>query len=122
MSGMGKRAPVSISILRVAVGILLALGPGLPSDLWANDRPIILSLGDDSYITWSEVESRTDAIVRRELGDARLAELSLVVLSNVRYDSLPEALRQAGYLHVALDLAGYRMGSLNELIRAKSTA
>lgn len=93
MSGIGKRVPMSMRVLSVAMGILLALGLGLPLDLWADGRPIILSLGDDSYITWSELESRTGAIVRRELGDAPLAELSLVVLSNVRYDSLPEALR-----------------------------
>ena len=61
---------------------------------------MILSLGDDSYITWSELESRTGAVVKREAGDAPLTDFSLLVLSNVSYASLPEGVRDGlrGYL------------------------
>ena len=37
-------------------------------------------------------------------------------------DKVVEQLRAIGYTFVALDLAGYRIGSLNELIKAKSDA
>jgi uncharacterized protein len=37
-------------------------------------------------------------------------------------DKIVEQLRAIGYTFVALDLAGYRMGSLNELLGAKSNA
>jgi hypothetical protein len=61
---------------------------------------MILSLGEDSYITWSELESRTGAVVKREAGDAPLTDFSLLVLSNVSYASLPEGVRDGlrGYL------------------------
>ena len=59
----------------------------------AQGGSMILSLGDDSYITWSEVESRTGAVVKRELGTSPLIDFSMLVLSNISYPSLPEALR-----------------------------
>jgi len=61
---------------------------------------MILSLGDDSYITWSELESRTGVVVKREAGDAPLTDFSLLVLSNVSYASVPEGVRDGlrGYL------------------------
>ncbi|HOW67990.1 MAG TPA: TIGR00268 family protein, partial [Verrucomicrobiota bacterium] len=31
-----------------------------------------------------------------------------------------ETLRQAGYLHVTLDLQGYRRGSVNEILQQKN--
>lgn len=34
-------------------------------------------------------------------------------------DALVEAVRGAGYLHVVLDLAGYRVGSMNEVLHAR---
>ena len=37
-------------------------------------------------------------------------------------DKIVEQLRAIGYTFVALDLGGYRMGSLNELLGAKSNA
>ncbi len=37
-------------------------------------------------------------------------------------EKIVEQLRAIGYTFVALDLVGYRMGSLNEVIKAKSTA
>lgn len=80
---------------RLVVWAAAILGWGLicPPDLMADNGPMILSPGDDSYITWSEVESRTGAVVRRELGDVPLTDISLVVLSNINYGSLPEAVR-----------------------------
>jgi len=59
----------------------------------ASGSAMILSLGDDSYITWSEVEARIGAAVTRELGDVPLSEFSVLALSNVSYSSLPEAVR-----------------------------
>jgi hypothetical protein len=61
---------------------------------------MILSLGDDSYITWSELQSQAGAVVVREQGDVPLAGFSLVVLSNIGYASLPEGVRDGlqGYL------------------------
>ena len=64
-----------------------------PCDLWAQGTRLILSLGDDSYITWSDVESRAGAAVKRELGELPLTEFSALVLSNLSYASLPEAVR-----------------------------
>ena len=43
-----------------------------------------------------------------------------IVLS--QREKIVEQLRTIGYTFVTLDLAGYRMGSLNELIKAQSTA
>ncbi len=64
-----------------------------PHDLSAEKRRMILSLGDDSYLTWSEVESRTGAVVKRDIGESPLADFSVLILSNLRYASLPDAVR-----------------------------
>jgi len=71
-----------------------------PHDLAAKNSPVILSLGDDSYLTWSEVESRTGTIVKRDLGESPLADFSVLILSNLSYASLPDAVRDGlqGYL------------------------
>jgi hypothetical protein len=71
-----------------------------PHDLSAEKRRMILSLGDDSYLTWSEVESRTGAVVKRELGESPLTDFSVLILSNLSYASLPDAVRDGlqGYL------------------------
>ena len=92
--------PLTVRILTVVTGALLGWALSPSPDLLADGGPMILSLGDDSYVAWSEVESRTNAVVRRELGDSPLAAFSVVVLSNVSYDSLPEAVRDglADYL------------------------
>ena len=100
---MGElRKPVSLiaRTLTVVTGTLLGWSLSCPPNLLADSEPMILSLGDDSHITWSEVESRTGAVVRRELGDSPLAAFSVVVLSNVSYDSLPDLVRDglADYL------------------------
>ena len=85
----------SLATTLLVIGAATVLGGGFlgPPGLLADGGPTILSLGDDSYVNWSEVESRTGAVVRRELGDAPLAAFSVVILSNVSYDSLPEAVR-----------------------------
>lgn len=100
MSGLGKRVSLIARILTPVTGILLSWALNPPPDLLADGGPAILSLGDDSYVNWSAVESRTGAVVRRELGDSPLAGFSVVVLSNVSYDSLPETVRDglADYL------------------------
>lgn len=100
MSGLGKRVSLIARILTPVTGILLSWALHPPPDLLADGGPAILSLGDDSYVNWSAVESRTGAVVRRELGDSPLAGFSVVVLSNVSYDSLPETVRDglADYL------------------------
>lgn len=100
MSGLGKRISLIARFLTLATGTLLGWALSPPPDLLADSGPAILSLGDDSYVTWSEVESRTGAIVRRELGGSPLAGFSVVALSNASYDSLPEVVRDglANYL------------------------
>jgi len=100
VSGARKPAPLTVRILTVVTGALLGLALSPSPDLLADGGPMILSLGDDSYVAWSEVESRTNAVVRRELGDSPLAAFSVVVLSNVSYGNLPEAVRDglADYL------------------------
>jgi hypothetical protein len=82
------------------VAIVLGSRLGWPQEPWAQSGAMILSLGDDSYITWSELESRTGIVVKREAGDAPLTDFSLLVLSNVSYASLPEGVRDGlrGYL------------------------
>ena len=95
------RPPSSTSrALLVLAASVLGFRLICPLDLSAEKRPMILSLGVDSYITWSEVESRSGAVVKRELGESRLTDFSLLVLSNISYASLPEALRDGlqGYL------------------------
>lgn len=86
----------------IVIGVIAVLSWGFPGpqNLTAGSGPMILSLGDDSYVAWPEVESRTGAVVTHELGDTPLAAFSLVILSNVSYDSLPDVVRDrlADYL------------------------
>lgn len=80
--------------------IVLASSLVCEPDLSAENGPMILSLGDDSYIAWSGVESRTGAVVTRDLGESALSDFAVLILSNVNYPSLPEAVRDGlqGYL------------------------
>lgn len=97
----GSRSASSASrVLIVLIAIVFGSLWGCPGQVWAQSGQMILSLGDDSYITWSELESRTGAVVKQELGDAPLTDFLLLVLSNVSYTSLPEAVRDGlrGYL------------------------
>lgn len=100
MSGRRKPVPLTAKALTLVAGILLGWTITSPPALLANGGLMILSLGDDSYIPWSNVESRTGAVVRRELEDVHLAAFSVVALSNVSYTHLPEAVRDglADYL------------------------
>ncbi|MBI2883796.1 MAG: hypothetical protein HYY11_07825 [Candidatus Methylomirabilis oxyfera] len=93
----------SLATRLLVIGVVAVLGGGFldPRDLMAEGGPMILSLGDDAYITWPEVELRTGAVVRREFGDSSLAAFAVVVLSNVSYDSLPEAVRDGLPGHLA---------------------
>ena len=90
-------APKPDSSARLVLAILAGAIWGLllicPHDVAAETGPTILSLGDDSYITRTEVESGTGAIVKRELGESPLTDFSVLVLSNISYASLPEAVR-----------------------------
>ncbi len=78
---------ILIALAGFALGSCLISPPAMSADTAA----MILSLGDDSYITWSVVESQTGAVVKRELGETRLTDYSLLILSNISYVSLPEA-------------------------------
>lgn len=89
-------------LLVIGVAALLSWGFPGPRDLAAGSGPMILSLGDDSYLTWSEVESTTGAVVKHELGESPLAAFSVVILSNASYDSLPEAVRDGLTDYLAL--------------------
>ena len=92
MNGTAKRACARGG--RCTLLIAAALTPWLFSPLDASaGGGMILSLGDDSYIPWSEVEGRTGAVVRRGFGTSPLSDFSVLVLSNVSYGALPEALR-----------------------------
>lgn len=93
MSEPRKPAPLTARVLTVVTWTLLSWALSGPPDLMADGGPMILSLGDDSYITWSEVEMRTGATVRKELEDLPLADFSVIILSNVSYASLPAAVR-----------------------------
>ncbi|MDD5559843.1 hypothetical protein [Candidatus Methylomirabilis sp.] len=93
MNGLKKSAPPIAWVLTVVTGILLSLSLSGAPDLMADGGSMILSLGDDSYVTWSEVEARTGAAVRRELEDLPLTDFSVIILSNVSYASLPAAVR-----------------------------
>lgn len=93
MSGPRKPAPLTVRVLTVVTWTLLSWALSGSPDLLADGGPTILSLGDDSYVTWPEVELRTGAVVRKELGDLPLTDFSVIILSNVSYASLPAAVR-----------------------------
>ncbi len=94
--------PVSSArlVLALLAGTILRLLLICPPDSSARTGPMILSLGDDSYLTWAEVESRSGAVVKRELGESPLTDFSVLILSNLSYASLPDAVRDGlqGYL------------------------
>ncbi len=99
-TGLGARVSASFVLGIVGVSIVgwwLVFQP-LQA---ASGGSMILSLGDDSYITWSEVEARTGAAVKRELGESPLTEFSALVLSNLSYSSLPETVRDGLQEYVA---------------------
>lgn len=100
MERASRSASSASRVLIVPIAIVFGSLWGCPGHVWAQSGQMILSLGDDSYITWSELESRTGAVVKREAGDASLNDFSLLVLSNVSYASLPEGVRDGlrGYL------------------------
>lgn len=100
MSGRRKSVLLIARVLTLVTGTLLSSAVSCPPDVLADGGPTILSLGDDSYVTWSEVESRTGTVVKHDLGDSPLIAFSVVILSNVSYHSLPEAVRDglADYL------------------------
>jgi uncharacterized protein len=56
-----------------------------------------------------------DAIARIELGRDEIAR----ALEPEMADAIDRALRALGYQHVAVDLRGYRLGSLNEALRLR---
>ena len=58
----------------------------------------------------SSVQQAITHLARIELGPAEIPRL----LENSRFAQVAEQLKQLGYAHVTLDLAGYRRGSLNE--------
>lgn len=72
------------------LGLILFLRPGA-----AEASKLILILGDDSYIPPEAVEAWTGAEVKKELGSRSLLEFVVVILSNIRYGVLPQAVREA---------------------------
>lgn len=60
----------------------------------AEPEKLILVLGDDSYIPAQAVKAWTGAEVRKTLGPYDLQEFSLVLLSNIPYAELPQAIRE----------------------------
>ncbi len=55
--------------------------------------PVILSLGEDSYLPKNAIEASTGAKFLDSLGNKKLEEIQLVILSNIGHTSLPEPLR-----------------------------
>jgi uncharacterized protein len=53
-------------------------------------------------------------LARIELGQQEIGR----IFENKRFEQVENALRQIGYVHVTLDLQGYRRGSLNEMMTA----
>jgi uncharacterized protein len=56
-----------------------------------------------------------DAIARLELGRDEMAR----ALEPEVADRIDRALRALGYQHVAIDLRGYRLGSLNDALKLR---
>lgn len=71
------------------LGLLTFVPPGA-----TEDAKLILALGDDSYIPVEAVKSWTGAAVTKELGRHDLLEFSLVILSNIPYGVLPQAVHE----------------------------
>jgi pyridinium-3,5-biscarboxylic acid mononucleotide sulfurtransferase len=60
-------------------------------------------------------ELKQGALARIEVGPAEMARL----LTHGAAAKVAEGLRQAGYMHVTMDLLGYRRGSVNEIVGLK---
>jgi uncharacterized protein len=60
-------------------------------------------------------QGRQEALARLEIGRAELARAVEPEIA----DAIDRALREIGYQHVALDLRGYRLGSLNDALRLR---
>ncbi len=93
MTTVSKAGFPATRVLIVLMATVFGFTLLLPLDLLAQSSRMILSLGDDSYITWSEVESRTGAVVKRDFGESALSDFAVLILSNINYTSLPEAVR-----------------------------
>jgi uncharacterized membrane protein len=76
----------------LCLSIILSLGLGVLS-LTLAQTPLILSLGEDSYLPKSVIEASTGAKFLDELGNKKLGEVQLIVLSNIDYSSLPGSLQ-----------------------------
>lgn len=72
------------------LGLFLLLFIKSASVSWAESLPkLILSLGRDGYLPEAAVEAATGAEVRRELGEVTLLDVSVLILSNISFSSLP---------------------------------
>jgi pyridinium-3,5-biscarboxylic acid mononucleotide sulfurtransferase len=56
-------------------------------------------------------ELKTGHLARIELGQQEISR----IFENRQFEQVENALRQIGYVHVTLDLQGYRRGSMNEM-------
>jgi hypothetical protein len=93
MNGPPRERSLTNRRLVASFAALLCLQVIGTPHLSAEGSRMILSLGDDSYITWSDVEARTGAIVKRDLEEFRLFDFSVLVLSNISYGGLPDEVR-----------------------------
>ena len=84
---------------RLGLFIFLLLAWGLLRSA-QGEGPLILSLGEDSYLPKSALEASTGAKFIEGLGDKKLEEIQVVILSNIGFTSLPDPLRDGlvGYL------------------------
>jgi hypothetical protein len=71
---------------------LLPNATGAP-EVAKSESPLILSLGEDSYIPKGSIEGATGAQFLKELGAKKLEEVQVVILSNIDYPNLPDGVR-----------------------------
>jgi uncharacterized membrane protein len=80
------------AMARLGLLTLLLLAWGLLRSAQA-EGPLILSLGEDSYLPKTVIEASTGAKFIDGLGSKKLGEIQLVILSNIDCTSLPDPLR-----------------------------
>ena len=76
------------AMARLGLLTLLLFAGGILRSAHA-EGPLILSLGEDSYLPKSVIEASTGAKFIDAVGSKKLGEIQLVILSNIDYTSLP---------------------------------
>jgi len=78
----------------VAAGcVCLAIGWSSPLRA-AQSAPMILAIGNTAFLNASAIQAATGAEVKIDLERSKLTDFAVILLANVAYSSLPEALQQ----------------------------